>query len=54
MNRLAALLTVDDVLVDVEAASEKRLFERAGLVFQTHHAMSMATVTDNLSAPGRR
>jgi len=32
MNRLAAILTAADVVVDVDATSKKRLFEQAGLL----------------------
>ena len=53
MNRLAAILTADDVLVDVEATSKKRLFEQAGLLFEKHHSIAMAIVTDNLLARER-
>ena len=34
MNRLAAILPVDNVLVGVEATSKKRAFEHAGLLFE--------------------
>ncbi|MGZ5155738.1 MAG: PTS sugar transporter subunit IIA, partial [Caldimonas sp.] len=40
MNRLAAILTADDVLVDVDATSKKRLFEQAGLLFEKHHSIA--------------
>lgn len=53
MNRLAAILRADNVLVDVEASSKKRVFEQAGLLFENHHAIARATVTDNLFARER-
>src|SRR5882762_3890491 len=53
MNRLAAILPVSNVLVNVEATSKKRAFEHAGLVFENQHAIARATVTDNLFARER-
>src|SRR3954449_10982109 len=53
MNRLAAILPVVDVLVDVDATSKKRAFEHAGLLFENQHAIARATVTDNLFARER-
>ena len=45
MNRLAAILPVSNVLVNVEATSKKRAFEQAGLLFENQHAIARATVT---------
>ena len=53
MNRLAAILPVTNVLVDVDATSKKRAFEHAGLLFENQHAIARATVTDNLFARER-
>ena len=53
MNRLAAILPVSNVLVNVEATSKKRAFEQAGLLFENQHAIARATVTDNLFARER-
>jgi nitrogen PTS system EIIA component len=53
MNRLAAILPADNVLVNVDASSKKRAFEAAGLLFENHHSMSRALVTDNLFARER-
>src|SRR5881227_260197 len=53
MNRLAAILPVIDVVVDVDATSKKRAFENAGLLFENQHAIARATVTDNLFARER-
>jgi PTS system nitrogen regulatory IIA component len=53
MNRLAAILPADDVLVNVEATSKKRVFEHAGLLFENQHAIARGTVTDNLFARER-
>ncbi len=53
MNRLAAILPAADVLVNVDASSKKRVFENAGLLFENHHSIARALVTDNLFARER-
>lgn len=53
MNRLAAILPVANVLVDVETTSKKRVFEQVGILFENHHSIARATVTDNLFARER-
>jgi len=53
MNRLAAILPADNLLVNVDASSKKRAFEQAGLLFENHHQMARALVTDNLFARER-
>jgi len=53
MNRLATILPISNVLVNVDATSKKRAFEQAGLVFENQHAIARATVTDNLFARER-
>ena len=53
MNRLAAILPVSNVLIDVDASSKKRVFEQAGLLFENQHAIARSTVSDNLFARER-
>ena len=53
MNRLAAILPVADVVVDVDATSKKRAFEQAGLLFENLHGLSRALITDSLFARER-
>lgn len=53
MNRLAAILPPDQVLVDVDATSKKRAFEEAGLLFEQAHGISRALVADSLFARER-
>ena len=53
MNRLAAILPVANVVVDVDVTSKKRVFEHAGMLFENHHAIARAVVTDNLFARER-
>lgn len=52
-NRLSSILPANQVLVGVDASSKKRVFEHAGLLFENHHAIARATVTDNLFARER-
>ena len=48
MNRLASILPPAQVLVRVDASSKKRVFEEAGLLFETLHGLNRALVTDSL------
>lgn len=48
MNRLAAILSVEQVLVSVDATSKKRAFEEVGLLFENLHGLSRSLVTDSL------
>jgi PTS system nitrogen regulatory IIA component len=53
MNRLAAILSDTNVLVNVDATSKKRVFEHAGLLFENQHSIARGVVTDNLFARER-
>jgi nitrogen PTS system EIIA component len=48
MNRLAAILPLNNVLAGLEAPSKKRAFEHAGILFENQHQLARALVTDNL------
>lgn len=48
MNRLASILSVSQVLVQVDVSSKKRAFEEVGLLFENIHGLSRALVTDSL------
>jgi len=48
MNRLSTVLSIDDVALDVVAASGKALFEQAGRLFEAHHGIDAAAVAQNL------
>ncbi len=48
MNRLASILSAEQVLVQVDVSSKKRAFEEAGLLFENLHGLSRALVTDSL------
>ena len=53
MNRLSQILPCAQVLVAVDAASKKRAFEDAGLLFENLHGMNRSLVTDSLFARER-
>lgn len=53
MNRLAAILPVSQVLVNVDATSKKRAFEQAGLLFENEHGVARGVVSDSLFARER-
>lgn len=53
MNRLAAILPVEQVLVGIDATSKKRAFEEAGLLFENLHGLNRALVADSLFARER-
>ena len=53
MNRLAAILPAEQVLVRLDATSKNRAFEEAGLLFESLHGLSRALVTDSLFARER-
>ena len=48
MNRLATILPLAQVLVQIDATSKKRAFEEAGLLFENLHGLSRSLVTDSL------
>lgn len=53
MNRLASILPSNQILVNVEVTSKKRVFEDAGLLFESLHSLSRAVVTESLFARER-
>jgi nitrogen PTS system EIIA component len=53
MNRISQLLLANSVLIDVEATSKKRVFERAGLLFEERRGIARAKVFDSLFARER-
>jgi len=53
MNRLAAILPADQVLVHVDVTSKKRAFEEVGLLFENLHGLSRTLITDSLFARER-
>lgn len=50
MSLLANLLPTENIVLDLDAGSKKRVFEQAGLIFENHHGIARATVFDSLFA----
>jgi PTS system nitrogen regulatory IIA component len=50
MNPIAQLLSPEDILLDVDASSKKRVFEEVGRLFERRHGLAQAQVVDSLSA----
>jgi len=50
MNLLANILTVQRVLLDLDASSKKRVFEHAGMLFERELGIARAVVFDSLFA----
>jgi PTS system nitrogen regulatory IIA component len=50
MSLLAHLLPVENILLDLEASSKKRVFEQAGLLFENNNGVARSTVFDSLFA----
>ena len=53
MNRLAAILPLSNIVLDVEITSKKRAFEELGLLFENHQGLQRVAVTDSLFARER-
>jgi PTS system nitrogen regulatory IIA component len=50
MNLISKLLPAQNVLIDLDASSKKRVFERAGLLFENNHNIARSQVFDSLFA----
>lgn len=50
MPLLARLLVADNVVLDAEVTSKKRLFEQIGLLLENSHSIAGSTVFDSLFA----
>jgi PTS system nitrogen regulatory IIA component len=50
MNQIAKLLPLTNVLLDLDVGSKKRVFERAGLLFENNHNIGRSLVFDSLFA----
>ena len=50
MNPLTNILTASQVLLDLDASSKKRVFEQAGMLFESHLGLARAIVFDSLFA----
>ena len=50
MNQIAKLLPLDNIQLDLDSGSKKRVFERVGLLFENHHNIGRSLVFDSLFA----
>ncbi|HEV2007753.1 MAG TPA: PTS IIA-like nitrogen regulatory protein PtsN [Burkholderiales bacterium] len=50
MNLISKLLPLQNVLIDLDVSSKKRVFERAGLLFENNHNIARSLVFDSLFA----
>ena len=50
MNLIAKLLPAQNVVLDLDVSSKKRVFEHAGLLFENNHNVARSQVFDNLFA----
>ena len=50
MNPLTNILSVSQVLLDLDASSKKRVFEQAGMLFETHLGLGRSIIFDSLFA----
>lgn len=53
MSLIAELLPTENVVIDLEASSKKRVFEQAGLIFENNQGIARGTVFDSLFARER-
>ena len=50
MSLLASILPAENIVLDLEAGSKKRVFEQAALLFENQHGIARAQVFDSLFA----
>ena len=50
MNLISKLLPPENVLIDLDASSKKRVFEQVGLLFENNHGLGRSQVYDALFA----
>jgi len=50
MNLISKLLLPENILLDAESTSKKRIFERVGLLFENSHQIARSQVFDSLFA----
>jgi len=50
MNLIAKILSPQNVLIDLDVASKKRVFEHAGLLFENNQSIARSQVFDSLFA----
>ncbi len=50
MNLISKILAIDNILLDTESTSKKRVFERVGLLFENQKQIARSQVFDSLFA----
>lgn len=50
VTNLSKILPPENVVLDLDVSSKKRVFEQAGLIFENNCGLSRSNVTDNLFA----
>ena len=50
MNQIAGLLPVNNILLDLDVANKKRVFEQVGLLFENNRGIGRTVVYDSLFA----
>ncbi|WP_415032927.1 PTS IIA-like nitrogen regulatory protein PtsN [Azonexus sp.] len=50
MNSISQILSADQILLDLEASSKKRVFEHAGMLFEQKLGMPRSSIFDSLFA----
>ena len=50
MSQIAQLLSIENIVLDLDVTSKKRVFEHAGLLFENHQGIARSTVFDSLFA----
>ena len=50
MSQLLRLLPIENIVLDLEATSKKRVFESAGLLFENNQGIARSTVYESLFA----
>lgn len=50
MNQIAKLLPHDNILLNLDLSSKKRVFEQAGILFENQHGIARSAVYDALFA----
>ena len=48
MNQFANILSIENILLDINVTSKKRAFEQAALLFENNQGVSRSTVFDSL------
>jgi PTS system nitrogen regulatory IIA component len=48
MSQISQLLPLENIVLDLDASSKKRVFEHAGLVFENNQGVASSTVFDSL------